>query len=140
MLEEFLHEWRRVQVTLAHRPYINFFTYPLWVVGRWLRSLRLRSQIVDTVLTKLFARSEKTMDLDGLLEELEPVILPEVEPVLRATGLYSALCKVYSKRGHDVELLEGWSKAKVRGLPSTCILVFFPLLTFRIIDLSRASG
>ena len=62
------------------------------------------------MLAKLFARGEKTTDLDALLAESEHIILPEVEPVLRATGLYSALCKVYSKRGHDAELLEVWSK------------------------------
>jgi len=62
------------------------------------------------VLAKLFARGEKTTDLDALLDESELVILPEIEPVFRATGLYSALCKVYSKRGHDAELLEVWSK------------------------------
>ena len=67
-------------------------------------------QIVDTALAKLFARGEKTTDLDALLDESELVILPEVEPVFRAKGLYSALCNVYSKCGHDAELLEVWSK------------------------------
>ena len=62
------------------------------------------------MLAKLFARGEKTTDLDALLEESELVILPEIEPVFRTTGLYSALCKVYIKRGHDAELLEVWSK------------------------------
>ena len=55
-------------------------------------------------------RGEITTDLDALLDKSELVILPEVEPVLRTTGLYSALCKVYSKLGHDAELLEVWSK------------------------------
>ena len=49
-------------------------------------------------------------DLDALLDESELVILPEIEPIFRATGLYSALCKVYTKGGHDAELLEVWSK------------------------------
>jgi len=57
-------------------------------------------------------------DLDALLDESELVILPEVEPVFRAMGLYSALCKVYSKRGHDAELLEAWSKYAGSPLPA----------------------
>ena len=68
------------------------------------------SQIVDTVLAKLFARGEKTTDLYALLDMSDIIILPEVEPVFRATGLYSALCKIYSQRGHDAALLEVWSK------------------------------
>ena len=56
------------------------------------------------VLAKLFAQGEKMTDLDALLGESELVILPEVEPVFRAIGLYSALCKVYSKRELDAEL------------------------------------
>jgi hypothetical protein len=62
------------------------------------------------VLAKLFARGEKTTDLYALLDESDTIILPEVEPVFRATGLYNALCKIYSKRGLDAALLEVWSK------------------------------
>ena len=87
------------------------------------------------MLAKLFAQSEKTTDLDALLGESELVILPEVEPVFRAAGLYSALCKVYSKRGLDAELLEVWSKYARSSLPA-----FLALLTTQIADLSRASG
>lgn len=62
------------------------------------------------MLAKLFARGEKTTDLYALLGESDVIILPEVEPVFRATGQYSALCKMYSKRGQDAELLEVWSR------------------------------
>jgi hypothetical protein len=62
------------------------------------------------VLAKLFARAEKTTDLYALLDESDIVILPEVEPVFRATGQYSALCRMYLKRGLDAALLEAWSK------------------------------
>ena len=72
----------------------------------WLTHL----QIVDTVLAKLFAQGEKTTDLFALLDESDVVVFPEVESVFRATGQYSALCKVYSKRGDDAALLETWSK------------------------------
>ena len=48
--------------------------------------LRLPSQFVDTVLPKLFARGDKMTDLYALLDECDAVILPEVEPIFRATG------------------------------------------------------
>ena len=62
------------------------------------------------MLAKLFARGEKTTDLYALLDESDTIVLPEVEPIFRAIGLYSALCKIYSKRGQDTALLEVWSK------------------------------
>jgi hypothetical protein len=77
------------------------------------------------VLAKLFARAEKTTDLYALLDESDIIILPEVEPVFRETGQYSALCKMYSKRGHDAALLEIWSKCA--GFSSTSISAFVPL-------------
>ncbi|KAH9057206.1 hypothetical protein EDB87DRAFT_1578953 [Lactarius vividus] len=89
MLEEFLRKWRRVRSD-SSTPAVR--------------------AIIDTVLAKLFARSEKTTDLYALLDESDLVVLPEVEPVFRATGQYSALCKMYSKRGDDAALLEAWSK------------------------------
>ena len=49
-------------------------------------------------------------DLYALLEESEVIMLPQVEPVFRAAGQYSALCKMYSKRGDDAALLDLWSK------------------------------
>ncbi|KAI9438733.1 hypothetical protein H4582DRAFT_2057353 [Lactarius indigo] len=89
MLEEFLRKWRRVRSD-SSTPAVR--------------------AIIDTVLAKLFARGEKTTDLYALLDESDLVVLPEVEPVFRATGQYSALCKMYSKRGDDAALLEVWSK------------------------------
>ncbi|KAH9962285.1 hypothetical protein BGW80DRAFT_1180850 [Lactifluus volemus] len=89
MLEEFLRKWRRVRGD-SSTPVIR--------------------AIVDTVLAKLFARGEKMTDLYALLEESEVVILAEVEPIFRAAGQYSALCKMYSKRGDDAALLDLWSK------------------------------
>ena len=112
VLEEFLRKWRRVRsdsstpVVHAVLYFLTLFTY---LLSEWSADDCVRSQTVNTVLAKLFARGEKTTDFDALLEESEIVIIPEVEPVFRATGLYSALCKVYSKRGHDAELLEVWS-------------------------------
>jgi hypothetical protein len=62
------------------------------------------------VLAKLFAGGEKTTDLHALLDESDVIILAEVEPVFRAAGQYSTLCKLYSKRGDDAALLTVWSK------------------------------
>ncbi|KAI0000159.1 hypothetical protein BJV74DRAFT_876958 [Russula compacta] len=89
MLEDFLRKWRRV---------------------RGDSSTPAARAIVDTVLAKLFAQSEKTTDLYALLDESDTIILPEVEPVFRAIGLFGALCKLYSKHGNDAALLEVWSK------------------------------
>ena len=49
-------------------------------------------------------------DLHALLEESDVIVPAEIEPIFRATSLYSALCKMYSKRGDDAALLEAWSK------------------------------
>jgi hypothetical protein len=70
----------------------------------------VRVQTVDTVLAKLFARSEKTTDLYALLQEPNDIVLSEVEPVLKETGQYNALCMLYKQRGDDIKLLELWSK------------------------------
>jgi hypothetical protein len=82
-----------------------------WPFSDWRALLAHHAlQIVDTVLAKLFAWGEKTTDLFALLDESDVVVYPEVEPVFRATGQYSALCKVYSKLGDDAALLEALSK------------------------------
>lgn len=136
MLEDFLRKWRRVRgdssapaVRAVRRPTLHLFC-----------SLT-HLQIVDTVLAKLFAQGEKTTDLFALLDESDVVVFPEVEPVFRATGQYSALCKVYSKRGDDAALLETWSKYVV----ACRFLFFFHVLLAAInsnvfADLSRANG
>lgn len=103
------------------------------------RLTRVISQIVDTVLAKLFARAEKATDLYALLDESDVVILPEVEPVFRATAQYSALCKMYSKRGLDAALLEAWSKC-VGSISALRVRIVFGPLTTHTTDWSRASG
>jgi hypothetical protein len=67
-------------------------------------------KVVDTVLAKLFARSEKTTDLYALLQESNNIVLPEIENVLRDAGQYNALCMIFKQRGDDEKLLETWSK------------------------------
>jgi hypothetical protein len=103
------------------------------------RHTRALSQVVDTVLAKLFARAEKTTDLYALLDESDIVILPEVEPVFRATGQYSALCKTYSKRGLDAALLEAWSKC-VGSFSALRVRMVLGPLTTHTAGWSRASG
>ena len=62
------------------------------------------------------------MELYALLEESSDIIvLPEVEPVFRATSLYGALCKMYSKSGDDAALLEVWKKCVGSSHASTCV-------------------
>ncbi|RXW21849.1 hypothetical protein EST38_g3994 [Candolleomyces aberdarensis] len=68
--------------------------------------------IIDTVLAKLYARSEKTSDLYDLLLSSSFVVLSEVEEVFKSTGQYNALCIIYQKGGdvNDEKLLEVWAK------------------------------
>jgi hypothetical protein len=66
--------------------------------------------VVDTVLVKLFAKSEKTKDLYALLHEAHHVVLSEVESVLVETGQYNALSVLYQQSGEDEKLLDVWAK------------------------------
>ncbi|KAL0068079.1 hypothetical protein AAF712_004739 [Marasmius tenuissimus] len=68
------------------------------------------TKVVDTVLVKLFAQSEKTSDLYTLLNEAHNVVLQEVELVLQNCGQYNALCTLYKQLGEDERLLNAWSK------------------------------
>ncbi|KAH6918190.1 hypothetical protein BKA70DRAFT_1456594 [Coprinopsis sp. MPI-PUGE-AT-0042] len=68
--------------------------------------------IIDTVLAKIYAQSEKTADLYDLLFSPNYVLLSEVEDVFRTTGQYNALCMMYQRGGaeYDEKLLDVWSK------------------------------
>ncbi|KAF7363500.1 hypothetical protein MSAN_01006200 [Mycena sanguinolenta] len=66
--------------------------------------------VVDTVLAKIYARAEKTKELYSLLQEPHEVVLSEIEPVLRQTGQYNALCMLYKQTGDDENLLQVWAK------------------------------
>ncbi|KAJ3808185.1 hypothetical protein F5876DRAFT_78971 [Lentinula aff. lateritia] len=66
--------------------------------------------VVDTVLVKLFARSEKTKDLYALLQEPHYIVLPEVEKMLVENGQYNALCEIHQQMGNHDKLLEIWAK------------------------------
>ncbi|KAJ4477248.1 hypothetical protein J3R30DRAFT_3670498 [Lentinula aciculospora] len=66
--------------------------------------------VVDTVLVKLFARSEKTKDLYALLHEPHHIVLPEVESILIKNGQYNALCELFQQIGNHDKLLDIWAK------------------------------
>jgi len=72
--------------------------------------LNIHVKVVDTILVKLFAQSEKTSDLYTLLNEAHNVVLQEVEPALQKYGQYNALCTLYKQLGEDEKLLNAWSK------------------------------
>lgn len=65
---------------------------------------------MDTVLAKLYAEFEKTHELYTLLAEPNEVVVAELEPVLKETGQYNALCMLYRQRGEDLKLLDVWAK------------------------------
>jgi len=67
------------------------------------------NQVVDTVLVKLYAESQKTQELYTLIQEPNQVVLLEVEPVLKSRGQYKALCMLYEQQGEDLKLLELWA-------------------------------
>jgi hypothetical protein len=58
---------------------------------------------VDTVLTKLYARSPaRRKDLYALISDpSNSVVLSEVEPELRKAGLYHVLCMLLGMKGGE---------------------------------------
>ncbi|KAJ7685236.1 hypothetical protein DFH06DRAFT_1357108, partial [Mycena polygramma] len=67
-------------------------------------------QVVDTVLAKIYARAEKTKELYALIHEPHAIVLSEIEPVLKITGQYNALCMLYKQTGDEENLLQVWAK------------------------------
>ncbi|KAJ7063354.1 hypothetical protein C8F01DRAFT_984930 [Mycena amicta] len=66
--------------------------------------------VVDTVLAKIYAQSEKTKELYALIEEPHAIVLPEVESILKTNGQYNALCMLYQQSGDEENLLQVWAK------------------------------
>lgn len=66
--------------------------------------------VVDTVLAKLFAQLEKTKELYAMLQEAHHIVVPEIEPILKTTGQYNALCMIYKQTKDDDKLLQTWAK------------------------------
>lgn len=77
-------------------------------------------KVVDTVLAKLLCEGEKTADLYTLIREPNHIVLTELESALVRTGQYSALCTLYKQHGHDLKLLDAWSKCV-----SLCYFILF---------------
>lgn len=72
---------------------------------------QLRSQVVDTVLAKLFAQDEKTTDLYALLDNgSHEIDVMEVKETFIRSGQYNALLQLFRLRALHDELLEGCSK------------------------------
>ncbi|KAJ7449862.1 hypothetical protein FB451DRAFT_1530211, partial [Mycena latifolia] len=72
--------------------------------------LPLSLGVVDTVLAKIYAQAEKTKELYTLIQEPHTIVLSEIEPVLKQTGQYNALCMLYKQTGDDENLLQVWAK------------------------------
>ncbi|KAJ7343434.1 hypothetical protein DFH08DRAFT_937969 [Mycena albidolilacea] len=66
--------------------------------------------VVDTVLAKIYAQAEKTKELYALIQQPHEIVLSEIEPVLKQTGQYNALCMLYKQTGDDENLLQVWAK------------------------------
>lgn len=86
---------------------------------------------MDTVLVKLFALAEKTRDLYTLIQETNDIAISEVEPVIKKTGQYNALCMLYKQAGHDLKQLEIWSK---------CVLELHRFRSNKPAELSMVNG
>lgn len=67
-------------------------------------------KVVDTVLVKIFAESEKTAELYTIVDEPNDIVISEVEDCLEKNGQYNALCKLYTKCGDEEKLLMSLSK------------------------------
>ncbi|KAI5122616.1 hypothetical protein M0805_008706 [Coniferiporia weirii] len=66
--------------------------------------------VVDTVLAKISAETDKTAELYTLVDEPNDIVIDEVEEQFEKNGQYNALCKLYVKSGDEEKLLEAWSK------------------------------
>jgi hypothetical protein len=71
-------------------------------------------QVVDTVLAKLLALSNKRIDLNALLSGPHDVVISEVEDILKSTAQCGALSVLYQQSGDDRKLLDMWSKYALR--------------------------
>jgi hypothetical protein len=52
----------------------------------------VKAKVVDTVIAMIFAEEGKMDDLYSLLESSNHIVLSELEPVLKKTRRYHALC------------------------------------------------
>ncbi|KAF8655350.1 hypothetical protein AX16_003085 [Volvariella volvacea WC 439] len=75
--------------------------------------------VVDTVLAKLYALSEKTSPLYDLLASPQSrIVVSELEETLRQTGQYCALCLLYRKHGDTTGVV---SRGKLLGVLSKLV-------------------
>ncbi|KAG2008787.1 hypothetical protein CC2G_014181 [Coprinopsis cinerea AmutBmut pab1-1] len=114
MLETFLKKERRrrMALDLDKDEEVEQFNNSASSKGKERERPRSIRAIIDTVLAKIYAQSEKTSELYDLLSSPNSIVLSEVEDVFRETGQYNALCMLYQLGGpeNDEKLLEVWSK------------------------------
>jgi Vacuolar sorting protein 39 domain 1 len=96
--------------------------------------------VADTVIAKIFAEEEKTADLYALLREPNHVVLSELEPVLKRTGQYNALCVLYRGRGEDQKLLDVFAKYVLFILSFLYIRYYIMLIIASFAELLMESG
>jgi hypothetical protein len=64
---------------------------------------------VDTVLAKIYAKTQKPKELHALIGEHSDISLLEVETTFMQTEQYAALCRMYEREGETEKLLDAWS-------------------------------
>ena len=67
-------------------------------------------QVVDTVLAKLHVATGKLPDLSALIDQLNAVVVPKIEPELVKTRNIGVLCRLYQQHGDNDKLFNAWSK------------------------------
>ena len=68
------------------------------------------SQVVDTVLAKLYAQFGKKTELYALIHDQNYIVLSEIEDSLIQARQVNALCQLYKQHGEDNKLLDLYSK------------------------------
>ncbi|TFK19356.1 hypothetical protein FA15DRAFT_674517 [Coprinopsis marcescibilis] len=114
MLETFLRKERRrrIALDLDKDEFDQDLSNVLSNKGKERERPKSVRAVIDTVLAKIYAQLEKTVELYDLLLAPNSIVLSEVEGVFRETGQYNALCMLYQRGGsvYDERLLEVWSQ------------------------------
>jgi vacuolar protein sorting-associated protein 3 len=64
---------------------------------------------VDTVLAKIYAKSQKSKELHVLIAEPSDIVVDEVESIFLGSEQYVALCRLYEREGEVEKLLDAWA-------------------------------
>ncbi|KAF8690330.1 hypothetical protein AX14_003009 [Amanita brunnescens Koide BX004] len=112
MLEGFLSRWRG---TMGHRYVSLEASKAAKEKGREKDKGKAKAadpscQVVDTVLTKLYAQFDKEPELYALIHGPNFIVLSEVEDALIHARQFDALCQLYKQQGEEHKLLDLYSK------------------------------